>query len=72
MRTIEAVNRKTLNHYYNRTDGNLYYYHPDADRWELVDGFSEEECLEAMSNNVQFAFVNGPAVSYFTVKYEED
>ena len=69
MKTIEAVNSKTLNHYYNRPDGNLYWFNPDTDRWELVDGFSEEDCLEAMKNKVQFSFVNGPAVSYFKIKH---
>lgn len=69
MKTIEAVNLKTLNHYYNRPDGNLYWYNPDTERWELVDGFSEEDCLEVLSNKVQLAFVNGPAVSYFKIKH---
>ena len=69
MKTIEAVNSKTLNHYYNRPDGNLYWLNPDADRWELVDGFSESDCLEALSNKVQLVFVNGPAVSYFKIKH---
>lgn len=69
MKTIEAVNLKTLNHYYNHPDGNLYCYNPDTERWELVDGFSEEDCLEALSNKVQLAFVNGPAVSYFKIKH---
>jgi hypothetical protein len=69
MKTIEAVNSKTLKHYYNRQDGNLYWFNRDADCWELVEGFSEEDCLEALNNKVQFAFVNGPAVSYFRIKY---
>lgn len=68
MKTIEAVNSKTLNHYYNRPDGNLYYFNSDTDRWELVDGFSEQDCYNAMLNKIQFAFVNGPAVSYFKIK----
>lgn len=67
MKTIEAVNSKTLNHYYNRPDGNLYWFNEDAGRWELVDGFDETDCLEAMSNGIQFTFVNGPAVSYFKI-----
>lgn len=69
MKTIEQVNSKTLNYYYKRPDGNLYWYNLDTERWELVDGFSEEDCLEALSNKVQLAFVNGPAVSYFKIKY---
>ena len=69
MKTIEAVNSKTLNHYYNRPDGNLYYFNSDTDRWEIVDGFSEQDCYNAMLNKIQFAFVNGPAVSYFKIKY---
>lgn len=68
MKTIEAVNSKTLNHYYNRPDGNLYYFNSDTDRWEIVDGFSEQDCYNAMLNKIQFAFVNGPAVSYFKIK----
>lgn len=67
MKTIEAVNERTLSHYYNRPDGNLYWFNPDTGRWELVDGFSEEDCLVAMSNNIQFAFVDGPAVSCFKI-----
>lgn len=69
MKTITAVNSKTLKTYYNNPDGNLYWYNPNTDRWELVDGFSEEDCLEALCNKVQLAFVNGPAVSYFTIKH---
>jgi len=69
MKTIEAVNMKTLNHYYNRTGGNLYWLKQDDVRWEFVVGFSEEDCLEAMKNKVQFSFVNGPAVSYFKIKH---
>lgn len=68
MKTIEAVNSKTLNHYYNRPDGNLYYFNSETDRWELVDGFSEQDCYNAMLNKIQFVFVNGPAVSYFKIK----
>lgn len=68
MKTIEAVNSKTLNHYYNRPDGNLYYFNSETDRWEIVDGFSEQDCYNAMLNKIQFAFVNGPAVSYFKIK----
>ena len=68
MKTIEAVNSKTLNHYYNRPDGNLYYFNSDTDRWEIVDGFSEQDCYNAMLNKIQFAFVNGQAVSYFKIK----
>lgn len=67
MKAIEAVNSKTLNQYYNRIDGNLYWFNPDTGCWELVDGFSEEDCLEAMRNNIQFAFVSGPAVSCFRI-----
>ena len=67
MKTIEAVNSKTLNYYYNRPDGNLYWFNPDTGRWELVDGFDEADCLEAMSNGVQFTFVEGSAVSYFKI-----
>ena len=67
MKTISAVNSKTLHHYYTQPDGNLYWFNPDAGRWELVDGFDEADCLEAMSNGIQFAFVNGPAVSYFKI-----
>jgi hypothetical protein len=69
MKTIEAVNLKTLNHYYNRPDGNLYWYNPDNNRWELLDGFSEEDCREALFNKVQLAFVNGTAVSYFKINH---
>ena len=68
MKKISAVNSKTLSHYYNNPDGNLYWLNPDTDRWELVDGFSEEDCLEALSNKIQLAFVDGPAVSYFKIK----
>lgn len=68
MKTIEAVNSKTLNHYYNRPDGNLYYFNSETDRWEIVDGFSEQDCYNAMLNKIQFVFVNGPAVSYFKIK----
>lgn len=67
MKTITAVNSKTLKTYYNNPNGNLYWHNPDTDCWELVDSFSEEDCLEALSNKVQFAFVSGPAVSCFRI-----
>ena len=67
MKTIEAVNSKTLNHYYNRPDGNLYWFNEEGGYWDLVDGFNEADCLAAMRNNVQFVFVNGPAVSCFRI-----
>ena len=67
MKKIEAVTKETLNHYYNRTDGNLYWLNTCTSTWELVDGFSEEDCLEAMKNKIQFAFVNGSAVSSFKI-----
>lgn len=69
MKTITAVNSKTLKTYYNNPDGNLYWYNPNTDRWELVDGFSEEDCLKALYNKVQLAFVDGPAVSYFKITH---
>lgn len=67
MKTIEAVNEHTISHYCNRPDGNLYWFNTDTGYWELVDVFSEEDCLKAMSNNIQFAFVDGPAVSRFKI-----
>lgn len=69
MKKISAVNAKTLHFYYNNPNGNLYWFNPDTDRWELVDGFSEEDCLEALANKVQLTFVDGPAVSYFKIKH---
>ena len=67
MKTLTVVNAKTLRTYYNNPEGNLYWLNPDEGCWELVDGFSEEDCLEALRNKVKFAFVDGSAVSSFKV-----
>lgn len=67
MKSITAVNSENLHHYYNQPDGNLYWFNPDTGCWELVDGFDETNCLEAMNNGIQLVFVDGPAVSCFRI-----
>lgn len=57
---VEAVKvtKKTLSKYY-RADGNLYYYDKELKTFEIVDGFSEEECANALSNKVPIVFISG-------------
>ena len=67
MKTLTGITLENLKLYYNNPDGNLYWFNEGAGYWELVDGFSEEECKEAMMNNVQFVYMLGPAVSCFKI-----
>lgn len=67
MKTITGITLENLSSYYSNLDGNLYWFNEGAGCWEIIDGFSEEDCKEAMMNNVQFVFMPGPAVSCFKI-----
>lgn len=54
------VNKKTLHKYYNDHDGNIYNNTPeDRKTFEIIDGFSEEEVLQAMNNGCTIIYIAG-------------
>lgn len=66
MDNIKSVNHKTLKHYHNRTDGNIYWYNLDTGLWEVVDGFTIDDYRQAISNGIKFIFVPGIEVHAFS------
>ncbi len=54
------VTKKTLHKYYNDHDGNIYNNTPeDRKTFEIIDGFSEEEVLQAINNGCTIIYIAG-------------
>lgn len=54
---IVKITGKNIEQYYDQPNGNIWYREPGSYDFQILDGYSIEECLQAMVNKVEFIFV---------------
>jgi len=57
------VTAKKLDDYYNNPDGNLYKEISDQSGYEVIDGYSEEDCRAMLAENSPVWYIPGKALS---------
>ena len=63
MKVFIKINPKNLKSYYSRLDGNLYFKVPEAESFDVVDGFSYEDLIEGMTHSdIKLIWIQGPCL----------
>ena len=58
---IVKVSPQNLHQHYTNPNANLYIETDEPGVYEIIDGFTEEECLQAIKNGKTILCYDGPA-----------
>lgn len=69
---VIKITRKNIEKYYNRPDGNIWYREKGDNDFQIMEGYSVDECLNALAFGIDMVFISVNWGRRATVGYDAD